>query len=136
MNLSSKGRALHEWIKDWNGLTKLNAAVTEQGDLALTIEPGSTPINVFIDGTKRQSITFALSGMLDYSSLNNNINAQAQEMMEQWHAWIEQQDTASNYPDFGAAVVESLMPITTPAVATIYDNAAKYQFSAELIYTE
>lgn len=131
-----KGKALHEWVKGWNGLAKLNAIVTNDGDLAVVIEPGNTPLEEFIDGTARQSINFILAGVFTYSPNHDDINAQAQELMEEWREWVAAQDKAKNYPDFGEAVIESLTPVSIPYLAMVYEGMAKYQLAAEIIYTE
>ena len=140
--LEGKSQALLEWAQQWpdiDAVLKLNASVTDSGDISLVIAPSNAPLVEYVDGTEQNSIAFALCAMMPYSSFTDSINANAQKFMERWHDWVRAQDDAGNYPDFGDAVVDSLRPVqATPTVANVYnqDSLAKYQFQAQIIYTE
>lgn len=140
--LTGKGEALLSWARQWpalDGMLKLNATVTESGDVALVVSPSNAPLISYIDGKEQNAISFGLAAMLPYSSFTDDVNSEAQRYMESWYDWVREQDDAENYPDFGEAIIDSVRPVqAAPTVATVYNEAslAKYQFQAQIIYTE
>lgn len=138
MSLEGKGKALLEWVQGWDSLVKLNAIVTEEQGLALNVEPNNAPLDTFIDGTKRLSLTFALAGMMPYSSFHDEVNTQAFELMANWYDWVNEQYELGNLPDWEGATIEAIEPLSVaPTIAMVYDmTLAKYQFMAQIVYVE
>ncbi len=70
----------------------------------------------------------------------DDVNTQSMYDLREWMEWIEAQEAAKNYPDFGPKCSHyRLMNLSNmPQLAMSYqdDQMAKYQFMARLIYEE
>lgn len=139
MSYVGKGKAFLTWAQKWTGYEKLNAIVADSGDLAVVVAPDQSTTEKYIDGTAKHTITFALTAMLDYSDGNDEVNADANELMETWCDWLLEREALRDYPDFTGALVTEVEPIDQyPYMAMTYQGSklAKYQFQARITYED
>lgn len=102
--------------------------------------PGGAVVQEYIDGGSRRQYDFALQISAtvsdDPDSPTNTDNMLA---MRQWQEWIDAQEEAENYPDFGPTCsgYQLINLANMPTMAGRQnDGLAKYQFPARLIYEE
>jgi chemotaxis regulatin CheY-phosphate phosphatase CheZ len=94
----------------------------------------------YIDGSALKKYVFALQTIQNYSQTTDDVNTEAMFIMSRWQSWIDEQEEAHNYPDFGEKcsgyrlVNGSNMP--TLAGVNRDECTAKYQFIATLYYME
>lgn len=94
---------------------------------------------VFLNGKKDVSFTFALVASLPLSEYKDNTNADAMEMFEEFKAWIEAQEMAGNYPAFEGCNVYEIVPAQNFAdFVGVNDDTkyAEYRFAVTVNYIE
>ncbi len=83
---------------------------------------------------------FAFQLMAPLSQTTDTVNADTLSDLRGWQAWIDEQEAAKNYPDFGEKCsnyrLENLTNTPQLAVAYTQDKMAKYQFMATIFYLE
>lgn len=134
MILTGKVKSILEWTRGFDPSIQLNAITTEPGSRSVVIDKSSAPITEYIDGSARYRLIFSLVGMFEYSSFADSVNEDALEAMESWVDWIKD----AGFPDFASGRIESVRPLeTVPTLSLVYNqDVAKYQFAAEIIFTE
>lgn len=94
---------------------------------------------VFLDGQKDISFTFALVASLPLSEYKDDTNADAMEMFEQFKAWIEEQELIGNYPQFEGCNVYEIVPAQNFAdFVGVNDDTkyAEYRFAVTVNFIE
>lgn len=94
---------------------------------------------VFLNGEKDISFTFALVASLPLSEYKDNTNADAMTMFEEFKAWIEAQELEGNYPDFEGCNVYEIVPAQNFAdFVGVNDDTkyAEYRFAVTVNYIE
>lgn len=139
MNMEGKAKAAREWAKTWeqlDGYLKLNAINAQDEDAAIYTVPKDSKGEPYIDGTAEHEFTFGLKMMLPWSDGHDDINAKANELVEQWRDWVDEQ-YPENVPDWGCEIEDIRALYDEPAVM-VYpeDSLAEYQFLARITYTE
>lgn len=141
MDAAEKAQAVMTWMQSGQAgeYLKLNALVSDSGDLAILTSYADSVITEYIDGTAERQFTLTADGMLPYSDGNDGTNASSIGVMSGWMQWVVQMGKDKNYPDFGDAVVtgvETTYP--APVVAMVYDTdrVAKYTFDVTIFYRE
>jgi len=138
----NKDEILFRWLVD--GLSPAFPLTFEflqmsEGWAAVAPIPSEAP-GVFLDGSAERQydfmlqLAFAVSDDADSPANTRNLFS-----LRQWQDWIDEQEIAGNYPDFGAkcSCYELINLSIDPTMAGRQDDGlAKYQFPARLIYLE
>lgn len=135
-------KILFEWAQTNPYLTDtltFNFLNAQQGSCAIVPIAGEAEIKRFIDGSAMKEYTFAfviklaLSGSTDDTNINNILD------LRKWQDWIDEQERAGNYPDFGEkySCYELRNNANMPSLAMEFeDGSAKYMFPATIKYLE
>lgn len=137
-----KDRAMQEWIQyipfsqhvflfDW--------LAEHQGACAIVAVADTPAIEVYADGSALKAYNFALQISLRLSETTDSTNTDNMLAMRQWQEWLDEQETAGNYPEFGdnCSCYEIENRANMPQITHIDENRmAKYQFPARIIYLE
>ncbi len=137
-----RDQALFDWLKgnaDLNATLLFNFLSEKDGDMALIVAPESqAPQN--IDGSRERRYLFYLQLMRPLSQTTDDINVESMKMLRIWMDWLDEQEEAGNYPDFGpkCSCYELSNLADNPQLAMTYteDQKAKYQFAAQITYLE
>lgn len=92
--IKGKAAKLVEWAKSWpgfDGYLKLNALVNQENDSSLNVVVNDRIITEYIDGRSRREFTAQIKVILPWSDGYDNVNIQAQELMESLLDWIDEQ---------------------------------------------
>ena len=140
MRIEGKTDAALEWARTWpdlDGFLKLNAIQASDEDASLTTVFGDSRGEPFIDGTARHVYTFGLKMMLPWSDGHDPINSEAEQLIERWRDWVDEQ-YPNNVPDFGGAEIEDIRALYDVPAVTVYqeDSLAEYSFQAQITYIE
>lgn len=97
-------------------------------------------MDTYLDGSALMQYDFALQIMRQSSdSAGDTTNTDNMYIQRQWQGWIEEQEEAGNYPDFGDTCSNYTLKnlANMPTMAQRYENnMTKYQFPARLTYLE
>ncbi len=102
--MNNKDKAVYDWLLQNQELQRLPlfcflqdelyaAAVVPVPDTAYTVE--------HLDGSRVGKYTFVLKLQVPLSQTHDQLNLAAMAAMRGWQDWIEQQQRARSYPDFG-----------------------------------
>lgn len=94
---------------------------------------------VFLNGKRDVSFTFALVASLPLSEYKDSTNADAMAMFEEFKDWIEAQEMAGNYPIFEGCNVYEIVPAQNFAdFVGVNDDTkyAEYRFAVTVNYIE
>lgn len=139
MNRRDKTEAVIKWAKTWSQLDeylKLNAILTEDGEASLNTIGTEKTGELFIDGTpKYLEYTFMFKMVLPWSDGYDDINADAQKLMEGWMDWVDDQ-FPDNVPDIGE--VESIEAVASDPTIMVYqeESLAEYNFICKIRYND
>ncbi len=138
----NKDQAVHDWLSSNPERTDTFFNFLEEHANSYAIVPiaGESVIKRYINGSALREYVFALQTMQSLSQTTDDVNTQTMYIMRQWQDWIEEQETAGNYPDFGEKCsgyrLENLSNMPQLAMTYTDEQMAKYQFMARLIYEE
>jgi hypothetical protein len=138
----NKDQAMQDWISNYAGADSVlfNFLEANANSFALVPIPGESVINTYINGAARKQYLFALQTMQAMSQHADDVNTQAMYVMRQWQDWIDEQESAGNYPAFGEKCSDYRLENRSnmPMLAARYqdEQMAKYQFIAALYYME
>lgn len=140
MRIDGKTKAALEWAKTWehlDGFLKLNAIKAKDDDASMTTVYSDSQGTPFIDGTARREFTFGLRLMLPWSDGYDEVNENANELVEKWRDWVDVQ-YPNNVPDWQGAEIEAIEALYDVPAVTIYedDSLAEYRFMARITYVE
>ena len=140
MKREGKTDAALEWAKSWPYLDeflKLNAILARDDEASFQTVYSDSQGEPFIDGTARHEYTFMLKLMLPWSDGFDDINQEAERLLEQWADWVDVQ-FPDNVPDFGEAEIDDIRALYDVPAITVYqeESLAEYNFQARIIYTE
>lgn len=140
MRMHGKIDATLDWAKTWpqlDELLKLNAIKNDDGDASMTTVYSDAKGEPFIDGSAKHQLTFGLRMMLQWSDGFDPVNAEAEQLMEQWRDWVDAQ-YPENVPDFDDASIEDISALYDVPAVTVYqeESLAEYNFQARITYTE
>lgn len=139
MKRREKTDAVIKWAKTWPHIDeylKLNAILTDNGEASLNTIGTEKVGDLFIDGTpKYHDYTFMLKMVLPWSDGYDDINADAQRLMEEWMDWVDEQ-WPENVPEIGT--VEAIDAVASEPTIMVYqeDSLAEYNFICRIRYTE
>lgn len=139
MKRREKTDAVIKWAKTWPHIDeylKLNAILTDDGEASLNTIGTEKVGDLFIDGTpKYHDYTFMLKMVLPWSDGYDDINADAQRLMEEWMDWVDEQ-WPENVPEIGT--VEAIDAVASEPTIMVYqeDSLAEYNFICRIRYTE
>lgn len=134
-------KALIEWIMQNEEIAShpLFIWLNEQnGSVAIVPIPNAGG-RAFIGGrVKEITYDFMVRGMFLMSDTTDDLNTENMMTLRQWQDWIDEQEIAGNYPDFGEGYgsYELQNLSDAPAVVEILTdgNMAIFQFPVRLIY--
>lgn len=142
METVNKDKAVMEWVLKCPMLTDtplFNWLDEHDGSVAIMPIQGEAEPVPLIDGGSIRYYDFAFQVMFPVSETTDDVNTDAMFTQRQWQDWIEEQEQAGNYPDFGGKCsgYELQNMSSDPQIAQQYENGmAVYQFFARLIYLE
>ena len=88
----------------------------------------------------KKAYGFAIVITKSFSEGTDNLNLLGMNMAEEFNDWIEEQDKAKAYPDFGVKCevlkIESLQNMPNLADVNIEDGIAKYILQCKVTYYE
>ena len=131
--------ALWEWFAQCASITRLffNFSGTDDGDTAIATS-GETVLDDYIDGSQRRRYAFELIRYLPATfDPNDPGNVTMMEDVDRIVEWVEQQNTAGNFPEFpSGSYVErvSVLDDSTGYVAATDQNMAKYMIPFAIDY--
>lgn len=112
----------------------------EPGSYAIVPLSAESVVKKYVDGSAQKRYDFAFQLMAPLSQTTDTVNADTLSDLRGWQAWIDEQEAAKNYPDFGEKCsnyrLENLTNTPQLAVAYTQDKMAKYQFMATIFYLE
>lgn len=139
MKREGKTDAIKAWVKSWpylDDLIKLNAILSREDDASLNPVGTDSAGEPFIDGSAVHEYVFQLKLVLPWSDGYDDINAEAQKLMESWMDWVDEQ-FPNNVPEWDAEI-EAIEAVSTEPTIMVYqeDSVAEYNFIGKITYTE
>lgn len=139
--MEGKAEAAFEWARKWpelDGLLKLNAIISEDGDATIATDANDVAIERYNDGTAKRQYTFLLKVMTTWSDGHDQVNAEAERLASSWLDWVAEQ-YPSNVPDWPGASIWAIEPaLNAPILDAVYENdgLAQYVIQAVITYIE
>lgn len=140
--MASKHQAIFDWVASCPLLTDtLLFDFLEENHGSCGLSPTATdkylPGKQYVDGTGIKEYVFELQAMFTVSDSTDSTNIDNMNLMDTWRDWVEAQQAAGNFPDFGpeCSGYRVRCPDNMPTQAMRYENNfAKYQFPAVVQY--
>ncbi len=136
----NKDQAILDWILAKGTPILFNVLPDEPGSCAFVPISAEAVIKRYMHGGAKKKYDFAFQYMAPFSQTTDTTNTDAMCAMRQWQSWIDEQESAANYPNFGDKCSDYRFENQSnmPQLAMAYpDNqVAKYQFMATLFYYE
>ena len=136
-------KAINEWLLNYTPLNNwiyFNATPVITGTVAMNMVAGDRVTKEYIDGTKQKQCVFAIDMISEYDgSGTSDVNMDALAEVESFMDWLEIQNKASNFPDFGEkCITENVEVLTNVPQLLINEQSqlAKYQFQARVNYKD
>lgn len=139
MKREGKTDAIKAWVKSWpylDDLIKLNAILSREDDASLNPVGTDSAGKPFIDGSAVHEYVFQLKLVLPWSDGYDDVNTEAQKLMESWMDWVDEQ-FPNNVPEWDAEI-EAIEAVSTEPDIMVYqeDSVAEYNFIGKIIYSE
>ncbi len=142
MAVIDKDKALMDWMSEnaeASGAVLFGFLTEANGDIALISMPEESA-EPYMDGSKLRRYLFCLRIRRELSDTTDTVNTDGMMTLRQWQAWIDAQQDAGNYPDFGpnCSCYELQCLADNPQYAGQLDegNAVVFQFPAQITYLE
>lgn len=137
----SKHKVLQEWVETFleNNYLYFESADAYPNVRVIVPKVGDYVNKTDICGFKYKSYTFAFIGYEQLDTGTSDINTQNLEIMDSFNEWIEEQQEAQNFPDFGPNCSEyELVPLQNMANLAMIteDGLAKYMLAVRIDYKE
>ena len=136
-------KAINEWLLNYTPLNNwiyFNATPVITGTVAMNMVAGDRVTKEYIDGTKQKQCVFAIDMISEYDgSGTSDVNMDALAEVESFMNWLEIQNKASNFPDFGEGrITEKVEVLTNVPQLLINEQSqlAKYQFQVRVNYKD
>jgi hypothetical protein len=138
----NKDQAIQEWVQTYAGRESalfhfLDASADSFGVVPI---PGNAVVTPYIDGSAYKRYDFALQATQPYSQTTDDVNTQNMYIMRQWQDWVDEQQAAGHYPDFGpkCTAYRLVNGGNMPQLSAVNkdESTAKYQFISTLFYLE
>lgn len=116
-----------------------NFGETNNGDTIFTTSGNDFIYEEYIDGTKLKWYDFTIIQFKPANTFpNDSLNADALFDFAKIAKWVEEQDLAENYPDFGdKCEIHEFYVVPSSATVAGRDNlGAKYMMTCRIEYTE
>lgn len=133
-----RNEAVSDFIKTYPSLYSwlyFNTVNMQSGDVAM-ITDEDREVNRFIDGTQEREYIFNIAFVQMYDNSTSDTNIQAMEETQNFNAWVKEQDSAQNYPDFGEDTVNSINVLSEIPLMGIDENSntASYMLQLSISY--
>lgn len=141
MNRVNIDKKLLEWAAQCDALTGtplFNWLGENDGQCAIVPIPSDTRPS-FISGDREITYDFMFQVMFQLSETTDDVNTDNMFTLRGWQDWIDEQEEAGIYPDFGekCSCYELQNLSNMPQLAEVYESGmAKFQFPVRLIYLE
>lgn len=138
--MANKHKAIYEWLADCPLLTDtllFDFLNERQGSVGLSPTATDKYVRQYQHGNGIKQYLFELQAMFAVSDSTDDTNIDNMELMDTWRDWIEAQQAAGNFPDFGSECSGYQLACldNMPTMAMRYDNGfAKYRFPATVQY--
>ena len=136
-------KAINEWLLNYTPLNNwiyFNATPVITGTVAMNMVAGDRVTKEYIDGTKQKQCVFAIDMISEYDgSGTSDVNMDALAEVESFMNWLEIQNKASNFPDFGEECITEKVEVLTNVPQLLINEQsqlAKYQFQARVNYKD
>lgn len=137
-----KYEALKTFIETYQPLNSwvyFNAVDSEAGNTSINTDVSPSADVTYIDGSRELSLGFAIAMIKYYDSAASDLNVEAMAEVDAFIKWLDAQNKARNFPDFGAgtSVFEISALDSVPSLSVDNDrNLAKYQFNCIVKYLQ
>lgn len=139
-----KDKAMQEWLEQYPAASpELNPLLFDwltenQGDCAIVPISGQRDQRSYISGSAQRRYDFSLRISFMGSETTDSVNTDNMYSARQWQEWIEKQEFAENYPDFGdkCSCYELTNNTNTPERMRYENGFTVYSFYATLYYLE
>lgn len=133
-----RNEAVSEFIKSYPALYSwlyFNTINMMSGAVAL-ITDSDNLVQKFINGVEERSYIFNIAFVQTYDSGTSETNMQAMKEAQNFNAWVKEQDSLKNYPDFGEDIVLSLNVLSEIPLMTIdtESSVANYMLQLSISY--
>jgi hypothetical protein len=136
----NKHQALCDWLTTCPLLTDtplVDFLNETQGSVAVVGVSQDLWVKRFIRNTGQKAYTFELQVMLRVSDTTDYVNAQNRYLVDTWAAWLDERQTAGDFPDFGGHCgdysIENLSNFAS--LAQRYESGyGKYTLTARVNY--
>lgn len=137
----NKHTALKEWAQAFTtDILGFESVEMYPGMKSIVPNYGDYLIKQDICGNKYKEYTFAFVGVESLSTGTDDLNELNMQIFDDFNTWIEAQEIAKNYPNFGDNVTDyRLVPLQNMANQAFYDEStkcAKYMLMVRLEYVE
>jgi len=139
----NKDKAVLEWLRGNDALRSLPLFGFMQNDVfssCVVPMPSAAAQVEYMDGSRRKQYSFMLRLQVPLSQTYDEVNTEAMAMMRDWMAWLEAQEEAENYPDFGGGVYDYEVRVgaNMPSVALAHADSGRavLQLPAVIGYSE
>lgn len=125
-------KAFIETYQPLNNWVYFNAVDTAAGNTSINTDVSPQADIVYIDGSREVSLSFAIAMIKHYDSAASDLNVEAMAEVDAFIKWLDAQNTARNFPNFGAGyIVHEVTALdSVPSLSVDNDrNLAKYQFN-------
>lgn len=128
------------WLKGYTPLSTnwiyFNVTPVDAGSVSLNSVQNQRTSAVFNNGDAEVELVFVINLITYFDSGTSDINMEAMEEFENISDWIEKQNNAESFPDFGTDVISNIEVLeTNPGVSVDTDeNLAKYQGQYRISY--
>lgn len=135
-------KKLLEWAQECDALTDtplLNWLGANDGECAIVPIPADAEPGFISGDVKEVTYDFMFQVMFQLSETTDDVNTDNMFTLRGWQDWIEEQEEAGNYPDFGDgySCYELQNLSNMPQLAEVYESGmAKFQFPVRLKYLE
>ena len=138
--MDNRHKAMFDYISECPALHLFyfNFSASEPDASAISVIDGETVLKTDICGNRTIAYDFAVICYRNYSTENEE-NIEHMQEVQDFMAWIDEQDRLRHYPDFAGVMVEKIENLQNmPSVAGQDQGRklAKYMFQVRVTYTE
>lgn len=139
---TNKHQALHDWVATCPLLTDtplFDFLSERDGSVALSPTATDTWVKRYVRDSGIKQYSFQLQRMAAVSDSTDATNTENMQIIQSWVDWLEAQQKAENFPDFGENCYGyRIMTLNNmPTLAMRYENGmGKYTFPATIQYYE
>ena len=137
---TNKHAAMQDWLAECPLLDEellFDFLNERNGSASISPVSGEAWVKRYVRNSGVKRYQFAVQVMLAASDSTDSTNTDNMYLLDMWREWIEDQENAGNYPDFGerCSSYELSNLSNMPQLAQRYESGfAKYTFYAQIQY--